>query len=211
MSSRLNSSVLSIPEVLFFSWVEAHPAGGALFGVEWRWWWWWLRMASVGAEWWLWLRAASIGVKRMDTSGRKCEKVRERSLTCTWYPSLCFESGLLLIRCPHGTVLDRLTGRIDVDVAAGESAPRTTCTVWRAVLSFGALFWNWIWKCWAGAWWDGRRVSLENIVFSDIHAEEHEGAELPNQGVKRNLSVIFCGEANVVACRNTEPEHQGTL
>ena len=100
-----------------------------------------LLVASNGVEWWWWLRVASIGVKlwtqvvQSETEKDKMvrENERERSLTSSLRPSLCFESWLLLTGCAHGTALDmvglsRLTAEVDVDVAAGGSVPRTNGT-----------------------------------------------------------------------------------
>ena len=59
----------------------------------------------------------------MQAKIRDCTLARWRENE-TEHSSLCFESWLLLIRCPHGTVvemagLSRLTAGVDVEGAAG--------------------------------------------------------------------------------------------
>ena len=93
-----------------------------------------VEVASSGFDWWLWLRVASIGVKgwtQVVQSGTgNDERVNERESEEEFDDHSEPRSLLRLIRCPHGTLLDMaglscLTAGVDVDVAAGESAPRT--------------------------------------------------------------------------------------
>ena len=84
--------------------------------------WWWRRLASTGVEWWSWFRVATT--ERDEERERLGEHLASISLYRTW---TAFD---LMSSC---TVLDMvgrrcITARMDVDVAAGKSAP----TIWIA-------------------------------------------------------------------------------